>query len=163
MTKTLFDHLEKHKGDQGLYMTDRQQAYSDLVKSLARLYPLQSISIRQVEIKFESLWSRKRKPANYSKETFFRKGVSLLNDAYVKTVLLGAEKNNSRTDQTMKAGKVRNSPISSTTSKKRHNRELANLRITPPPVRPPQSGILGRKLHSRSCRMIMRVLLMGEC
>ena len=137
MTKSLFDHLEKHKGDQGLYMTNRQQAYSDLVKSLARLCPLQSISIRQVECKFEGLWSRKRKPGYYSKDTFFRKGVGLLNDAYVETVLLHPEQNNPRT------GKVRNSPISSTTSKKKRNRELANLRITPPPVRPPQSGDSG--------------------
>ena len=90
MINTLLDHLEKHKGNQGLYMTDRQQAAKDAVSHLAQLYPRQRISVTRLLHKLNYLWQRHRRPeyALQQKEIFFQDGRRALGPELDASMLL---------------------------------------------------------------------------
>lgn len=70
----LLSHVESNKGENGLYMTDRNQALSDVSRLLSEKYPSLSVSVPQVRDKLRHLWNRERKEEYEDQQDLFRIG-----------------------------------------------------------------------------------------
>ena len=78
MTRTLLEHLEKHKGESGLYIIDKQRALGNAQKMMLQRHPSQPVTIEQISKKFEILAYRNMLPNYKGLKTLWRKGKSVL-------------------------------------------------------------------------------------
>ena len=91
MVELLLEHLETHKGDQGLYTTDRQAAFQEVVVLLGQSPLSKHVDAKQVQCKLEMLVRRypksKRTKSKRTKlETLFSQGRIVLREPYNQRV-----------------------------------------------------------------------------
>ena len=82
MTDTLLDHLESEKGDQGLYMTDRQAAINNVTDLLTTSSTSNPVNAKQVDSKFQKLFERSRNPKHTQINSLFVLGRTALRSPY---------------------------------------------------------------------------------
>ena len=88
MTNAALEHLEANKGAMGLYIKDRNAALEDCTKCLKQRFPLQKVSVGQLNNKFYHLWERHRRPDLAKKGSLYLEGRSGLTSAYARDTLL---------------------------------------------------------------------------
>ena len=82
MTDTLLDHLESEKGDQGLYVIDRQAAINNVTELLTTSSASNPINAKQVDSKLQMLFHRSRNPKHTQINSLFVLGRTALRSPY---------------------------------------------------------------------------------
>lgn len=85
MTNSLLNHLEAHKGDNGLYCIDRKTAFKDIADSLTKSFS--PLTPQQISTKFAHLFDREG-VAGYTRESLFSKGRCVLRKPYNESLTL---------------------------------------------------------------------------
>ena len=98
MVELLLEHLETHKGDQGLYTTDRQAAFEEVAVLLNQLPLSNPVNAKQVRIKLEKLAQRYSNSKRTNLKTLFSQGRSVLREPYNRRVSGSSKNEDTRSD-----------------------------------------------------------------
>lgn len=90
----LLSHVESNKGENGLYMTDRDQALSDASRLISEKYPSPPVSARQVKDKLRYLWNQGHKEEYQDQQDLFRIGRAAMHSDCRKSNLEKREQQN---------------------------------------------------------------------
>ena len=94
MVETLLQHLETEKGDQGLYMTNRQAAFREVKELLAKSSQSNPVSVTQVENKVEKLFQRFHDKEHTNFKSFFSLGRLVLKPPYNRRPSVSSSEDN---------------------------------------------------------------------
>lgn len=112
----LLSHIDSHKGENSVYLTDKCEAFSIVSGLISEEYP-PSVSSIQVSRKLNSLWAEDRKDEYEHQRDLFRLGRTTLHSIYTEANLIKREgegqssvRNRGRRSETLpkKNSKVKN-------------------------------------------------------
>lgn len=80
MLNVLLSHLDANKGEDGLYMTNMNQALTSASHHISEIYPSHPVTNRQVSDRLRHLWNNDReKLGEGTKDDLYREGRDILN------------------------------------------------------------------------------------